>query len=151
MHLLIDRSDRIDNPEWQAMAGDAIPDRLQLSTMDGFFTRVVRGFQYELGVTGGAFELLEGPRLRTAMNEIVGGVLGGLLDEGGEGTAEEFLHAFRRATSGKEGQGVVDSVEKFLERWHGLWKSGLPLEGWGGAAVWGELPEVEAWLARHDR
>ena len=36
----------------------------QLGTMDSFFARVVRGFQYELGLTGGTFDLIEGPRMR---------------------------------------------------------------------------------------
>jgi ATP-dependent helicase/nuclease subunit A len=119
--------------------------RLQLGTMDGFFTRVVRGFQYELGLAGGTFDLIEGPRLQSAMAEIHTSLLGGLLEEGQEDSAEEFLHAFRRATLGKEGQGVLKLVEEFMKHWHGLWKTGIPLEGWGGAAVWGALPEVEAW------
>ena len=116
--------------------------RLQLGTMDGFFSRVVRGFQYELGLSGGTFDLIEGPRLASAMAEILGGVLGGVLEDDAGG---EFLHAFRRATLGKEGQGVLDSVEEFMKRWHGLWKSGVPIEGWGAVAMLGALPEVEAW------
>ena len=40
---------------------------LQLGTMDSFFARIVRGFQYELGLTGGTFELIEGARMEAAM------------------------------------------------------------------------------------
>lgn len=116
--------------------------RLQLGTMDGFFARVVRGFQYELGLSGGTFELIEGPRLAAAMAEILSGVLGGVLEEE-EGA--EFLHAFRRATLGKEGQGVMRSVEEFLNQWHGVWKSGVPMGGWGGGEVLGALPAVDSW------
>ena len=36
--------------------------RIMLGTMDGFFAKVIRGFQYELGLTGGRFDLLEGAR-----------------------------------------------------------------------------------------
>ena len=59
--------------------------RMQFGTMDGFFTRVVRGFQYELGLSGGAFELIEGPRLASALAGILSDVLGGALaaEEGG--------------------------------------------------------------------
>jgi ATP-dependent exoDNAse (exonuclease V) beta subunit len=114
----------------------------QLGTMDGFFARVVRGFQYELGLTGGTFELIEGPKFEAAMADILAEVLGDALGHGG---AEDFLQAFRRATLGKEGQGVLRDLEKFLGHWHGWWKSGIPLDGWGGGAAFGGLPEVGAW------
>lgn len=114
----------------------------QLGTMDGFFARVVRGFQYELGLTGGTFELIEGPKFEAAMADILAEVLGDALEHGG---AEDFLQAFRRATLGKEGQGVLRDLEKFLGHWHGWWKAGIGLEGWGGGALFGNLPEVEAW------
>ncbi|WP_343225920.1 UvrD-helicase domain-containing protein [Luteolibacter marinus] len=114
----------------------------QLGTMDGFFAKIVRGFQYELGLTGGTFELIEGPRLEAAMADILTEILGTALEHGG---AEEFLQAFRRATLGKEGQGVLRDVEQFLGQWHGWWKSGIPLESWGAEAVFGGLPEVDAW------
>ncbi|MFD0895446.1 UvrD-helicase domain-containing protein [Luteolibacter ambystomatis] len=119
----------------------ALP-RFQLGTMDGFFARIVRGFQYELGLTGGTFELIEGPRLEAAMADILSAVLGGALDDG---SAEEFLHAFRRATLGKEGQGVLRDVEKFLGSWHGWWKSGTVASGWGGGHLFTGLPEVDLW------
>ena len=37
----------------------ALP-RLTLGTLDSFFAKVVRGFQYELGMTGGKFDLTGG-------------------------------------------------------------------------------------------
>jgi ATP-dependent helicase/nuclease subunit A len=122
----------------------ALP-RFQLGTMDGFFARIVRGFQYELGLTGGTFELIEGPRLQAAMNDILGSVLGSALNDG---EAEEFLHAFRRATLGKESQGVLRSIEKFLGSWHGWWKSGTSSSGWGGEVLFTGLPDVEDWEAK---
>lgn len=122
----------------------ALP-RLQFGTMDGFFAKVVRGFQYELGLSGGTFELIEGPRFEAAMSDILGDVLGDELDRG---EAEDFLHAFRRATLGKEGQGVLGEVESFLQAWHGLWKSGWPLSAWGGGAAFAGLPEVDEWERR---
>ena len=114
----------------------------QLGTMDGFFSKVVRGFQYELGLTGGTFELIEGPRLEAAMADILAEILGDAMEHGGAG---DFLQAFRRATLGKEGQGVLRDIEKFLNDWHGWWKSGIPLEGWGAEMVFSGLPEVDAW------
>ncbi|HEY1123852.1 MAG TPA: UvrD-helicase domain-containing protein, partial [Haloferula sp.] len=114
----------------------------QLGTMDGFFSRVVRGFQYELGLTGGTFELIEGPKLEAAMSDMLTELLGAALEREG---AEDFLSAFRRATMGKEGTSVLRDSEEFLRHWHGLWKAGVKLEGWGGAALFSGLPGVEAW------
>jgi ATP-dependent exoDNAse (exonuclease V) beta subunit len=71
----------------------ALP-RLTLGTMDSFFAKVVRGFQYELGLTGGKFDLLEGPRAVAATDEILADILGNALEEQ---SGDEFLHAFRRA------------------------------------------------------
>lgn len=114
----------------------------QLGTMDSFFARIVRGFQYELGLTGGTFELIEGPRLDAAMSDILSGILGDAIENDG---AADFLHAFRRATLGKQGQGVLRDVEKFLASWHVLWKSGIPSEGWGARGIFGALPKIEDW------
>ncbi|MCF7675371.1 MAG: UvrD-helicase domain-containing protein, partial [Akkermansiaceae bacterium] len=60
----------------------ALP-RLVLGTMDGFFSKVVRGFQYELGITGGRFELLEGPQLAAARDGLLESILGERLEHAG--------------------------------------------------------------------
>jgi ATP-dependent helicase/nuclease subunit A len=104
----------------------ALP-RFTLGTMDSFFSRVVRGFQYELGLTGGKFDLLEGPRAVAAENEILAAILGDAL-EGDHG--EEFLHAFRRATIGKESQGVLEGLRKFVKDWQGQYRAKRNL-AWG--------------------
>ncbi|MCH7226798.1 UvrD-helicase domain-containing protein [Haloferula sp. A504] len=119
----------------------ALP-RFQLGTMDGFFARVVRGFQYELGLTGGKFELVQGPKLDAALSDILADILGNAL-EGGE--AEEFLHAFKRATVGREERGVSDPLGRFFKAWHGRWKSGLAVSPERLHAAFGELPEVGRW------
>jgi hypothetical protein len=107
--------------------------------MDGFFSRVVRGFQYELGLTGGKFDLLEGPRAEAAADEILAGILGDAL-EGENG--EEFLHAFRRATMGKEGQGVLESLRQFVKAWQGRYRGKRDWE-WGPG--WLAGVEVAEW------
>lgn len=104
----------------------ALP-RFTLGTMDSFFSRVVRGFQYELGLTGGRFDLLEGPRAVAAENEMLAAILGEAL-EGSHG--EEFLHAFRRATIGKESQGVLEGLRKFVKDWQGQYRTKRNL-AWG--------------------
>ncbi|MEI6656337.1 MAG: UvrD-helicase domain-containing protein, partial [Verrucomicrobiota bacterium] len=91
----------------------ALP-RLTLGTMDSFFSKVVRGFQYELGLTGGRFDLLEGSRAAAARDELLESLLG---EAQGVATEDEFVHAFRRAMIGKEGLKVMEGLRKFVEEW----------------------------------
>lgn len=122
----------------------ALP-RLTLGTMDSFFAKVVRGFQYELGLTGGKFDLLEGPRAVAAADEILADILGDALENQG---GDEFLHAFRRATIGKEVQGVMESLRGFVKSWQSRYRASRDLE-WGPAALAGV--RLEDWEARkHD-
>lgn len=72
--------------------------RITLGTMDSFFARIVRAFQYELGMTGGRFELIEGPRQEMAADAILQHILG---DVFGSKEGSEFGHAFRRASIGR--------------------------------------------------
>ncbi|MGB6222759.1 MAG: UvrD-helicase domain-containing protein [Haloferula sp.] len=119
----------------------ALP-RLALGTMDSFFTRVVRGFQYELGITGGGFELLEGPKRRAKLDELLGELVGNdLWDE----NAEEFLAAFRRATMGREQKAVVDLLLDFFDGWQDKWRERGPLLLDGLDRAFGGLPAVEEW------
>ncbi|RYZ11301.1 MAG: hypothetical protein EOO70_09810, partial [Myxococcaceae bacterium] len=100
--------------------------------MDSFFAKVVRGFQYELGLTGGKFDLLEGSR--AVAEEDAGG--------------EDFLHAFRRATIGKEDLGVLAGLRGFVKSWQGRYRTAGNLE-WGPAALAGV--SLEDWEKhKHD-
>lgn len=119
--------------------------RLQLTTLDGFFSRVVRGFQYELGLSGGTFDLLEGERLKNAEAEILEGVM-----RDGVEDRQDFFHAFRKATLGRGQQGVQRSLEQFVSDWHRVWKSGVRLQAFGNPEVFHGLPEVNDWLAKKD-
>lgn len=119
--------------------------RLQFTTLDGFFSRIVRGFQYELGLTGGGFDLLEGERLEAAKAEILEGVL-----QDGFRNRQDFFHAFRKATLGRGEQGVRRSLEAFLRDWHSIWRSGARKEHFGNAGVFANLPEVDEWAAGKD-
>jgi ATP-dependent helicase/nuclease subunit A len=105
--------------------------RLTMGTMDSFFSRVVRGFQYELGLTGGKFDLLEGPRSDAATDELVAEILGAALDEE---AGEEFFHAFRRATIGREELGILRGLREFITKWHEIYRSEQHLE-WGPPAL----------------
>ena len=108
----------------------ALP-RITMGTMDGFFAKVIRGFQYELGLTGGRFDLLEGPRAAAVADELLAGILGDAL-AGKQG--ETFFHAFRRATIGREDQGVLKALRDFVSRWQGRFREARSLE-WGPATM----------------
>jgi len=122
----------------------ALP-RLQLTTLDGFFSRIVRGFQYELGLSGGTFDLLEGERLKTAEGEILEGVM-----RDGFAERQDFFHAFRKATLGRGQQGVQYSLEQFVGDWHQIWKSGARQKAFGNPEVFSGLPNVNDWRAKKD-
>jgi ATP-dependent helicase/nuclease subunit A len=119
----------------------ALP-RFQLGTIDSFFSRIVRGFQHELGISGGNFDLMEGSRLKLAMGELVQQVLGELLDDD---AGQEFVHAFRRATMGREQLNVLSDLEDFINQWHVFWKTGNCLERFGGKGTFTNLPDIGRW------
>ncbi len=104
----------------------ALP-RLTLGTIDSFFAKVVRGFQYELGMTGGKFELLEGPRAAAMADEILMTILGETLEDP---SGDHFLYAFRRATVGKEDRGVVEGLRGFVKSWQSRFRAARHLD-WG--------------------
>jgi len=114
----------------------ALP-RLTLGTMDGFFAKVIRSFQYEMGLTGGRFELLEGPRATALADDLLADLLGdALANEQGE----EFFHAFRRATHGREDPGVLAALRAFVTRWQARFREGRDLH-WGPASLVDVAPE----------
>jgi superfamily I DNA/RNA helicase len=104
----------------------ALP-RFMLGTMDSFFAKVVRAFQYELGVTGGRFQLLEGPQLAAARDGLLDSILGERLEHAGD---DGFLHAFRRAMAGREEMKVAEALRSFVEDWQAVFRE-------CGDAVWG--------------
>lgn len=104
----------------------ALP-RLTFGTIDSFFAKIVRGFQYELGMTGGEFDLLEGPRAAAMADEILAAILGETLEDS---NGDDFLYAFRRATVGKEQQGVSEGLRGFVKNWQSRFRTAQDLE-WG--------------------
>jgi ATP-dependent exoDNAse (exonuclease V) beta subunit len=108
----------------------ALP-RLTLGTMDGFFAKVIRGFQYEMGLTGGKFSLLEGPHAAALADELIAEILGDAL---AHEQGEEFFHAFRRATIGREDPGVLAALRDFVTRWQSRLRETRNLE-WGPATM----------------
>lgn len=108
----------------------ALP-RFTLGTMDGFFAKIVRGFQYELGLTGGKFDLLEGPRAEALSDDLLAGILG---DSLALEHRDEFFHAFRRATIGKEDHGILKTLRDFITRWQTCYQESRNVD-WGPATM----------------
>ena len=115
----------------------ALP-RFTLGTMDGFFSKVVRSFQYELGLTGGKFDLLEGARAAAMADDLLAEILGDALVPG---QRDEFFHAFRRATYGREDTGVLSALRAFVNVWHARFRENRELT-WGPATLVDVGPEV---------
>lgn len=114
----------------------ALP-KITLGTMDGFFARIIRSFQYELGLTGGKFDLLEGPRASAMADELLAAILA---DTPANLTEDGFYHAFRRATIGREDQTVTEALRNFVNSWHGQFRESPDLE-WGPAILCKLQPE----------
>ena len=106
--------------------------RFNLGTIDSFFAKIVRSFQYEFGITGGKFDLLEGPRASAIADEILASVISSRLDA--EGRDSKFLHAFRRATMGRESQSVLKALSKFIETWHEQYRNADDVQ-WGPPGI----------------
>ena len=113
--------------------------RFTLGTIDAFFTRVVRSFQYDLGLSGGVFDLLEGPRAQAAMERLLGRLLSGWANE--ESNAE-FVHAFRRATMGREIVGLLAPLRAYMAQWHDRFLESADIE-WGPASLL--RADIEDW------
>ena len=112
-----------------------------LSTIDSFFAKIVRGFQYEFGITGGRFDLVEGPRATALADERIASVLNRKLDASKQDL--QFLHAFRRATMGRESQSVLSALREFVAKWHEEYRNSNDQE-WGPPAL--EHADVDDWL-----
>ncbi len=119
---------------------DKMP-QLNLGTMDGFFSRMVRAFPLELGL-GGEFELLEEGQAQQARRR----VLSMLFNTGvaGESARQDFIEAFKRATYGVEEKALQRRLDVFLDE-HGETFRVAP-----DASVWGNpqriWPEGNRWL-----
>ncbi|MBC7980817.1 MAG: UvrD-helicase domain-containing protein, partial [Armatimonadetes bacterium] len=139
----------VDFPELLEKVVRKLP-LLTLGTMDGFFAKVLRGFQYELGVTGGKFELLDGEVAEGVRDELLEGLLDGELEGYGDmPDEEEFVAIFRRATAGREETRVLEELRGFIAVWHGLFFSAEEREwgpGWLAGVEMGEWEESKGEL-----
>jgi ATP-dependent exoDNAse (exonuclease V) beta subunit len=107
----------------------ALP-RMTLGTMDGFFTKVVKAFPLEMGISATNFQLIEGADAEVIQQNLLQSILQHELkaDE-----AENFFQAFRRSLMGKEIIAVRSQMKDYTKKWHEHWMNGGDQIEWGPA------------------
>lgn len=119
---------------------DAMP-RLNLGTLDRFFTRIVRTFPLELGLAG-EFTLLEEAAARQERRQ----VMQRLFNAAAAPSAgqQDFIEAFRRATFGSEEKRLVDWLDQHLREEGELVLAAPDPAAWGQpGGIW---PNGNEWL-----
>ncbi len=102
--------------------------RITLGTMDGFFSRVVKSFPHELGVSAGNFQLIEGAALKQMHEDMLSGIL---RDELTSEQSEKFYQVFRKSLMGREAVNVRRELESYVESWHEQWRNDADRMQWG--------------------
>lgn len=96
----------------------ALPS-MMLGTMDSFFSKIVRGFQYDLGIVSGTFQLVTGSEYELLTRDL----LEQLLMQQHNDQTESFYYAFRRTMKGKEKANVMHDLESYVRKWHSLFQN----------------------------
>lgn len=114
--------------------------RLQLSTYDRFFARIVQAFPFELGLAASPTMLDDNQRqeaiLRTQQNLL-------RIEEGHEERLQEFWQAFKRATMGREEKRMSELVDDYILQNQSLYFDAPQAALWGDPErIW---PEGYAW------
>ncbi len=124
----------------------ALP-RMTLGTMDGFFTKVVKAFPLELGISAASFQLIEGTEADIVRENLLQSLL---QQELSEEEAEQFFHAFRKSLMGQESITVRARIEGYTKHWHSYWMGGGDRLDWGPEHL-ADGGSIEQWMsARHD-
>lgn len=123
--------------------------RLRLETVDAFFAQIVRGFPFELGLTGD-FELLQEHAARLERRRVLRRMFT-RAQSGLQEAQQQFVEAFKQATMGTEEKRLSARLDQFLDEHHqvflaasaeGLW--GNPERIWPGGPMWLGAPAETA-------
>lgn len=109
----------------------ALP-HMTLGTMDGFFTKIVKAFPHELGISSGTFQLIEGAQAETMQENLLQSILQNEL------SAEEsqaFFEAFRKSLMGRESFTIRSRLSDYTALWHKEWRNGADALAWGPDAL----------------
>ena len=121
-----------DFTEALARVVDQLPEMF-MGTLDSFFARVVRCFQYELGLSGGPFELVQADVMKSLVGDLLEESLKGQSLE--EEERQSFFQSFKVATLGRDDARVGSSLSGFVEGWHELLLDHPEKNAWGNALV----------------
>lgn len=113
--------------------------RLSLGTLDSFYSRILRCFPGEFGITGD-FEILDETAQTDAQRAVLDRILADVDDAG------PFLAAFRQATFGSEEKRLLANLESFVSGYHRLVIACPDRDRWTRpSAIW---PEAPWWLSQ---
>ncbi len=105
----------------------ALP-RMTLGTMDGFFTKVVKAFPLEMGISATNFQLIEGAEAEIIQQNLLQSLL---QQELSADEAERFFQAFRKSLMGQEIITVRKRMADYTSQWHEHWMNGGDRLEWG--------------------
>ena len=111
----------------------ALP-HMTLGTMDGFFTKIVKAFPHELGISSGTFQLIEGAQAETMQQHLLQSIL---QNELSTAEAQLFFEAFRKSLMGRESFTIQSRLSEYAALWHKEWRSGADALAWGPDALAG--------------
>lgn len=117
----------------------ALP-HMTLGTMDGFFTKIVKAFPHELGISSGTFQLIEGAQAETMQENLLQSIL---QNELSAEEAQSFYEAFRKSLMGRESFTVRSRLSEYAALWHKEWRSGADALAWGPDALAGGGTVIE--------
>ncbi|MFM2171480.1 MAG: hypothetical protein RI957_1709 [Verrucomicrobiota bacterium] len=121
----------------------ALP-RMTLGTMDGFFTKVVKAFPLEMGISATTFQLIEGAEAEIVRQNLLQSLL---QQELKPEEAEKFHQAFRRSLMGQEIITVRKRIDDYTSEWHEHWMNGGDQLEWGPVHL-ADDDAIEQWMSR---
>lgn len=121
----------------------ALP-RMTLGTMDGFFTKVVKAFPLEMGISATNFQLIEGAEAEIVQQNLLQSLL---QQELKPEEAETFFQAFRRSLMGQEVITVRTRMADYTSQWHEHWMNGGDQLAWGPAHL-ADDSDINEWMKR---
>lgn len=110
-------------------------DRLALSTLDSYFTRIVRNFALELGLSG--FDLMEDAVISAERLSVMATIFSSRQTK--KSDRDAFVESFKKATWGEDENRLCQTLEKFVKDHQNSWLSAPEVEKWGAEeGLWRE-------------
>ena len=104
---------------------------LRVSTLDSFFTQIVRAFPFELGISGD-FEILN----EAQENQIRESILRTLLSGESENERRVFVEAVKKISFGKEDNSVRNTAYEIIKNHQNQFIKAPEAEHWNGKSIW---------------